>query len=190
MSQTKVDDDPIYHGSCVASKAAGLLHGVSKNSRLVIVKASHLLADNEWAFAVAYDDILQKGRLHKSVVLYARSSQVQYVHPSDLPPYWAGVKDLLSDMIKDDIFIVTSAGNEGKDSVYAENVPAIWGNTMMPLIVVGAVSVIGEIASISQRLDNEKMTVWAPGEKVKCATGIAGEQTVTGTSASAGMVGL
>lgn len=187
VSQTKDDNDRIYHGSCVASKAVGWIHGVSKNSRLVIVKASHDLVDNEWAFAAAYDDILQKGRIHKSVVLYARTSDTIYTVDSELPPHWAGIKDLVTDMLASGIIVVAGAGNEGKDYDHVNTVPAIWGESL-PLIVVGAVSVVGKIASISQSLFNDERNIWAPGENANCATGLAGEQTVSGTSVSAGMV--
>ncbi|KAL8942190.1 MAG: hypothetical protein Q9216_001798 [Gyalolechia sp. 2 TL-2023] len=187
VSQTKDDNDAIYHGSCVASKAAGWIHGVSKNSRLVVVKTSHSMADNEWAFAAAYDDIVRKGRVHSSVVLYARSSQVTYTLSSMLPEHWAGIRDLLFEMIDRDIMVVTSAGNEGVTNQYANTIPAIWGD-VVPLFVVGAVTLVGQISSMSQRLSGVGSNIWAPGEKVKCASGLSGEQTVTGTSASAGMV--
>ena len=69
-----VDDSAGGHGFCVASKAAGWKNGVSKNSRLVMLKASTTIADENWAFAKALDDIIEKHLQGKAVVVYPRLS--------------------------------------------------------------------------------------------------------------------
>lgn len=118
MARTKVDDDPKKHGSCVASKAAGSIYGVSKYSGLVIVKASNNLLDIEYAFGLAYDDIVAQGRQESSVILFAKSSIETYdpFHPDwlSLPPEWVSIRELLELLSSKGINVVVSTGNEGR----------------------------------------------------------------------------
>lgn len=190
VRQTKTDDSPIDHGSCVASKAVGFKNGVSKNSKLVIVKSSRTIADNHWAFAAAYDHIVRNRRQGRAVILYARCSEEKYRFDSILPPYWSGIKDLMIELFAQNVHIVACAGNEGQRSPTIDTVPAIW-KRVMPLIVVSAVTLRGGVAKFSQ--SNSiwgRPNIWAPGVGVQCAGGSSPSrmQTVNGTSAAAGMV--
>lgn len=182
------DNDPKEHGSCVASKAAGFINGVSKNSRLVIVKASHTMADTEWALAQIFDDIVKKGRQEKAVILYARSSTEEYSRESTLPVYWDSVRDLMHRLFGLGVHIVTSAGNDGQRSMVLDTVPAMW-NEILPFIVVGAVTSRGGAARFSQGMWLDRGLVHAPGVNVRCAGG-GNMQLFDGTSAAAGMVNL
>lgn len=90
------DDDKHGHGSCVASKAAGKLTGVSKNSRLVIMKASNWMYDELSAFVAVLHDVTQKRRGGRSVVVYSRSSHPVRYSPDtpweDLSEAWQSVR--------------------------------------------------------------------------------------------------
>lgn len=85
--------------------------------------------------------------------------------------------------------IVTSAGNEAIRSRVADTLPEIW-TEIMPLIVVGAVTLRSEVAKFSQISYNWSDTVWAPGVGIRCAGGDSpsGMKTVDGASPAAGMV--
>lgn len=174
----------------MASKAVGMVHGVSKQSTPVVIKTSHSMADNEWAFASAYDHILRNNRQDVSVILYARSSVETYTLDSQLPEHWDGIKELMFKLLEKKIKIVKSAGNEGAVSPHVNTVPAIWAK-IMPLFLVGGVTLTGAKSPLTQTISAEGVTMlWAPGEQVECANGLnpAGQKTVSGTSAAAGMV--
>lgn len=186
VQRSRRDSDRMEHGSCVASKAAGFVNGVSKNSRLVIVKASHTIADTEWAFAEIYDDIVAKGRQRNSVILYARSSTEVYGGGPALPVYWDSVRDLMWGLFNLSVHIVTSAGNDGQRSKTLDSIPAMW-HEILPFIVVGAVTTNGEVPGWSQGMFLDKGLVHAPGVNVRCAGGMK-MQYIDGTSVAAGMV--
>ena len=98
VRRTESDDDPQGHGSCVASKAAGWKTGVSKNSRLVVMKSSHSLQDITFAFFTAFEDIMAKSREKKAVVLYPRTSLRTFVDDSHLRPEWDFLSTIILDM--------------------------------------------------------------------------------------------
>ena len=186
-AKSEVDDDGAAHGSCVASKAVGWRNGVSKNSRLIIMKASHSVSDNNWAWAAALDDIIRKGRQGRAVVLYARSYTQLYTLESALPSDLTSVRELLYELIDESVVVVTSAGNDAlKRSPKIDTVPAIW-SPIMPILVVGAVTTGGQIAKFSQWI-NPDPVIWAPGDTVQCANGLSSSQTASGTSPAAAMV--
>ena len=106
------DDSANGHGTCVASKAVGWKNGVSKNTGLVILKASLSLVDDNWAFAVALDDIIAKNRQGKSVVLYPRTSFKQYGASTGWEANWRSIKSLIQDLFAQDVIVVTCAGND------------------------------------------------------------------------------
>lgn len=187
VRMTYDDNDPYHHGSCVASKVTGFFNGVSKNSHLVTVKATHNIADTAWAFSLIYDDIVKRGRQRDSVILFARSSQLTYYdNDSDLPVYWKTTRVLMHELFKLGVHIVTSSGNGGGA---IDTVPAIW-HKILPFIVAGAVTVRGEIPRFSQGTWLDDGLVHAPGVDVQCAGGpYQGKvQGINGTSAAAGMV--
>ena len=71
-SQTYVDSDTeLYHGTCVADKAAGADFGVAKESHLVIVKSDDTPTQMLSAYEMALDDIIKNERRFKSVVIHA-----------------------------------------------------------------------------------------------------------------------
>ena len=189
--ERKLSDDSIAgHGSCVASKAAGWKNGVSKNSRLVMMKTSLTLADTNWAFAEALDDILIKDRQGKAVVVYPRLSIKEYKTSDGVPRDWESIKQTTQDLMDNDVVVITCAGNDGTSKIPRWKLPALWSNVSddsFPLIVAGTVGATGGYTAMSQGRNIPDRLVWAPGDSVVCATG-----TVTkvgrGSSFSAGMV--
>ena len=190
MERKPVDDSIAGHGSCVASKAAGWKNGVSKNSRLVMLKASLTLADNNWAFAEALDDIMKKGRQGKAVVVYPRLSIKEYKTSDGVPREWESIKQITKDLMDNDVVVVTCAGNDGTSKIPRWKLPALWCNVSddnFPLIVAGATGATGGYTAMSQGRNVPDRLVWAPGDSVLCATG-TGTRVGRGSSFSAGMV--
>ena len=128
VTETKTDSDPDYHGSCVLSKAAGNIHGVSPDtSHLVIIKTSQTLADNLFAFVKALEDILRNDRGSQSVILYPRTSIKTYQPSSPLPSFWRAIKEDITDLLDAGVPIVTTAGPiVGAPRAPVNTVPALW----------------------------------------------------------------
>lgn len=192
VSPTTTDDDLSGHGSCVASKAAGWNAGVSKNSRLVVMKSLLTVADVNFAFAAALDDVVEKHRQGRAVVVFPATSIQTFNAGSDLPRNWRSVKELIQSLFFNGVPVVTAAGNNAARSSSLDTLPALWGLGFesFPLIVVGAATTDGSTARFSQGAANPDAIVWAPGESVVCANGpsSAGLSVRSGTSFAAGMV--
>ena len=191
VSKSTTDDNLGGHGSCVASKAAGWKTGVSKNSQLVMMKSLLTVADVNFAFAAALDDILEKGRQGKAVVVYPATSIETFSAGSSLPSNWKSVKGLIQELFAQNVVVVTAAGNNAARTTTLNTVPAMWGlNDDFPLIVAGAVRLDGTIARFSQGAGAMAQIVWAPGDSIVCANGPAAQGTAvrSGTSFAAGMV--
>ena len=193
VTRTKIDSDPNYHGSCVLSKAAGNIHGVSPDtSHLVIIKTSQALADNELAFFTALEDIYRYRRESQSVILYARTSMETYQPSSPLPSLWGAIKDDIKELLDAGVPIVTTAGPlDGPQQAPVNTVPALWA-AELPLIIVGATDVSGREYKRQQNLSGAGPyddIIYAPGE-VRCAGPGDREVARRGTSSAAGMVSL
>ncbi|KAL9592878.1 MAG: hypothetical protein Q9179_006287 [Wetmoreana sp. 5 TL-2023] len=193
VSRQATDDSKAGHGTCVSSKAAGWKNGVSKNSRLVMMKSSGTVADETWAFAEALDDILSKQRQRKAVVVYPRLSLTAFAPGSEPAANWDSIQALIRDLFEANVVVVNCAGNEATPrSSRVNRMPAVWASINYPLIVAGAVSNQGEIARFSQGRDTPSDIAWAPGDSVVCAKGTISpsapsERRGQGTSFSAGM---
>ena len=193
VSQSTTDDDLSGHGSCVASKAAGWKTGVSKNSHLVVMKSLTTLADINFAFAAALDDIIVKRRQGRAVVLYPANSIQTFSAKSPLPRNWQSVQELMQDLFAQNVVIVTGSGNDGARSSAVDTVPAVWASDPdFPLIVAGAAKLDGTIAGFSQGWATSSKIVWAPGDSIVCANGPSspGLAVRSGTSFAAAMVSI
>jgi len=189
--ETRSDDstdskgNPSGHGSCVASKAAGAIYGVSKNSKLVIVKSSLLQGDIVYSFSKVLDDIIDRNRQRKTVVVFAATSNGNSEDWS-----WRRVKSSIEDLIAADAVIIVPSGNRAAFHRRAKDVftfPAVWEAPDFPLIVAGAVENDGTESVYSQ--GPRHVTTWAPG-KVTCAKPSSGTASDIGTSFSTGMVSV
>ena len=191
VSDSTTDDNLAGHGSCVASKAAGWKTGVSKNSQLVVMKSLTTIADVNFAFAAALDDIIEKRRQGKAVVLFPANSIETFSLGYVLPKNWWVIKQLIEELFAQDVVVVTGAGNNALQSSALNTVPAMWGlDQDFPLIVAGAVRLDGTLAQFSQGAATLSDIVWAPGDNIVCANGPSspGLTVRSGTSFAAAMV--
>ena len=192
-SKSTTDDDLSGHGSCVASKAAGWKTGVSKNSQLVVMKSLPTLADINFAFAAALDDIIVKRRQGRAVVLYPANSIQTFSAKSPLPRNWRSVQELMQDLFAQNVVVVTGSGNNAARSSAVDTVPAIWASDPdFPLIVAGAAKLDGTVAPFSQGWAMSSDVVWGPGDSIVCANGPSapGLAVRSGTSFAAAMVSI
>ena len=193
VSKSTTDDDLSGHGSCVASKAAGWKTGVSKNSRLVVMKSLPTIADINFAFAAALDDIIEKRRQRRAVVLYPATSIQTFSAESALPRNWRSVQELMQQLFAQDVVVVTGSGNSAARSSAVDTVPAIWAlDPGFPLIVAGAATTDWTIARFSQGAATSSEIAWAPGDSIVCANGPSspGLAVRSGTSFAAAMVSI
>ena len=195
VTKQKTDDSKGGHGSCVSSKAAGWKNGVSKNSQMVMLKASSKAADEHWALARALDDVLEHNRQGKAVLLYPRSSISAFRSNSTLPVEWKFAQRIIQELMQNDVVVVTCSGNGGSwwRGSPPWKAPAVWSSSQYPLIVAGSVDLEGTYASFSQGSQVPERVVWAPGEKIQCARGTQSRShpfdvLASGTSFSAAMV--
>ena len=194
VRRTETDEDPFSHGSCVASKATGAQNGVSKTSRLVVVKSTLDLADIAWAFQEILNDVakLQNRRV---VVLLAATTIAAWRPEAFQDARFSRLYLRMKNLIELGAVVVVPAGDYGQRSFFADTVPAVFaspskipGQQALPLLVAGTVDNKGAEAQWSQNTLTDGM-VWAPGVKVSCTKkGWSLRSTETGTSISAGMV--
>ncbi|KAL8778971.1 MAG: hypothetical protein Q9213_007156 [Squamulea squamosa] len=183
---------PAGFSSCAASKAAGWYNGVSKNSKIVVIKGSMSLANNTWAFAKVLEDVILKRRQGKSVILYPRRSKHQLDAPSKRG--WERIRIIMQDLFAADVVIVSCAGDDAqriprRERNILDGFPAAWSSKTFPLIVAGAATGSGEFARFSRGVDVSQEVAWAPGDGVACASNVASrDQTGQGTAFAAGMV--
>ena len=214
VRRTQTDDSILGHGSCVASKAAGWTDGVSKNSRLVIMKSSLTLADQHWAFSAALDDIMSKGRRRRAVILYPRAStqaadSIGRGEEGGPVEMWIAIKNLIDDLARlAAALTVVPAGNFATRSKRIDTFPGIWASDFNPLskdaphplvvdnnpsvLAVGSITNFGSQAPSSQG-QGERFLRFAPGEDVRCAGGdpsLPAEVDAAGTSFAAAMVNV
>ena len=212
VRRTQTDDSTLGQGSCVASKAAGWKDGVSKNSRLVIMKSSLTLADQHWAFSTALDDIISKGRQRRAVILYPRAStqaaeRIGRVGREGPVEMWIAIKDLIDELSREaGALTVVPAGNFATRSKKIDTFPGIWASNSNPLsedapqlvvgdnnpsvLAVGSITNFGSQAPSSQG-QGEPFLRFAPGEDVRCAGGgpsSPAQVVAAGTSFAAAMV--
>ena len=191
VSRTKTEDDPTSHGSCVASKARGAKNGVSKTSRLVVVKSSLNLVDIVWAFQKIVNDVAKK-KSKRVVVLLAATTMTAWRSEALQDARFSRLYLRMENLIKLGAVVVVPSGDYGQRSFFADTVPAVFASPSkmlsqqaLPLLVVGSVDDTGAEPSWSQ--NTLTGMVWAPGVKVAC-TRKGLRSTATGTSFSAAMV--
>lgn len=152
------------HGSCVASKAAGWINGVSKSSQLIMLKINYTDDEVNWAFNKVWEDITKNRRSGKSVVVF----------PAAWPPTFdfSGFNDVrqtIQELFDINAVVVVPSGNYGdeKGRQDVDTLPGLWESKYFPLIVVGAVDDNGNIPTFSQ--GGSHVTTWAPGVQLSCS---------------------
>lgn len=154
------------------------------------MKSLPTVADINFGFAAALDDIIEKKRQGRAVVLYPATSIKTYARYG-LPKNWWSVKEIIKELFAQDVVVVTGAGNDAARTLLLDTVPALWGlDEDFPLIVAGAIKIDGTIALFSQGAADPARILWAPGESVVCANGPSspGLTYRSGTSFAAAMV--
>jgi hypothetical protein len=160
------------HSTCSASKAAGTLYGVAKNSKLIMAKLGGSIAIKERSigsvFGLVASDVLQNGQQKKCVVSLSWSSEPRA--SGIIPQHWVAATQPMRTLMNDlDCVIVKSAGNErnsdGTNSNISRN-PQVFAGDDFPLINVASVDNDGVPSPRSQR--GPKLTVWAPGNPAIC----------------------
>ena len=182
---TRTDDavaEWTSHGTCVASKAVGLNYGVSKNSNLIVLKATYDIEDIIWALVSAHKSILVNNRQGRAVISLALAADAS----TQDDPEMQRVKEIMGDLFDIDATIVVPSGNYGYQARQVSTVPGIWESEAFPLIVVGAITRGGLSTALSQ--GGSHVATYAPGENVLCANKDHGHGLLSGTSAASGMV--
>ena len=181
------DMGPGYHGSCVASIAAGAFNGVCKQSKLVVIKIGLSLPLRElvWAFDAILTDIKNGGNVKPGVILFPFAS---FDNPDIME--WVLIKMGMTKIIAQGGTIVVPAGNyahNARSRSEADTLPAVWADATFPLIVAGAVNNDGKHFYVSQ--GGRHVTAWAPGVNNPCAAGPGTRfLAIRGTSGAAAMV--
>ena len=179
-----MEDSGQGHGSCVASKAAGRCNGVSKASKLVILKTPFDLRGIAWSFDKVCGLIERRHKSQKrSVVVFPASAGTNDFREQNRYP-WNWVKPIIQELFKIDAIVVVPSGNYRSNWLRrnVDTVPGIWASPNFPLIVIGAVDNDGNQANFAQ--GGDRVTTWAPGVQVRCA----GADAASGTSFAAPMV--
>lgn len=194
----RVRTDPAKngHGTCVASKTSGNCMGVFNNSRLVMVKSSGTKNDLLSAFYKIHENIRDRGRQQRSVLVYPRTSLdvLTASQPASWDATWDTVRYLIGLIHRLGVVIVVSAGNDADRYSGLDTLPAAWReyDPDFPIISAGAVTKHGAFAKFSQGKLSSAQPVWAPGVAIKCVTpNPAGRpiiNTTSGTSFAAPMV--
>jgi len=179
----RTDDSASSHGSCVASKAAGV----------VMVKINEKASNVVWAFNTINDDIVRKGRRGRAVIAYPNTAKD--ANQGGFPGYpWSNAYAFMKDLFQNDVIVVVPSGNFGAERgrSLVDTLPATLEKSNDPkfsLIVAGAVDNLGAVPPFSQGPNH--VTAWAPGLSVRCAARGSphGLQAISGTSFSTGTVG-
>ena len=184
IHEQRKTDNGWGHGSCVASKAAGQLNGVSKYSHLIMLQINHSPDDTMWAFNKVAEEIEDNGRQGSSILIYTAA---WLDNPDNR--IFRQIRRSIQDLFNLQTVVVVTAGNYGATPgrKLVDTLPALWSNHAFPLIVVGAVDNYGNIAKFSQT--GERVTAWAPGVGISCSGDkLNGTGYGYGTSFSAPMV--
>ena len=179
--------DFVTPDTCAASKSVGKSYGVFKYARLKPVKTDTSTAGLLEGFQLVRDDVAKYGRQGKAIVFshweFRRSDARTMMT-------WQVVERFLQDLYKESVLVITAAADSAWRSQAVDSLPALFGlQKELPVITSGAVNRRGRRIGWSQRLsaDGRDLTIWAPGEQVRCHPGQS-LPYATGTAYAAGMV--
>ncbi|KAI4137800.1 MAG: hypothetical protein L6R39_007088, partial [Caloplaca ligustica] len=84
------------------------------------------MVDTIWAFAKTLDDILDKKRQGKAVVVYPRLSLIPDSSPEE-SANWDSIYSLIRDLFDANTVVVNCAGNEATSQTSrVDRMPAVW----------------------------------------------------------------
>ena len=180
-NQNEIDESGDYHGTCVASKAAGRINGVTRANQIIMMKKTEYMSDTLWAWGEILRRVLQDPNHTMSVVVFPH---VGISNPLTARS-WSQIKNYMRKLFAADVVIVGVAGNDGaQGSPVVNTQPSVWEDDTFPMIVAGAVDNNGVLQSFSQ--GGPHVNAWAPGFQVDCAG--SPKAISSGTSFSAPMV--
>lgn len=105
------DDSPNGHGTCGASKAAGILYGSAKASELVVVKMRGITTTEiSQVFDLVLRDIQAHNLQNKAVVSCSFGSK-EPVDLANLSNAWKSAKRQMQVLIQNNVVVVVSGGN-------------------------------------------------------------------------------
>ncbi|KAI9748645.1 MAG: hypothetical protein M4579_007159 [Chaenotheca gracillima] len=157
------ESDPLSHGACVISKAAGWYYGVAKRANVVSAKIRYSSGDFGVMRAldlIARDITLpMRGKVVVNISIALTQSPQSVI---------GAVRNMMDAMIRElGVIFVVPSGNFGGSSPNINQFPAAFGFEL-PIIVVGAVDEEGITPLFSQ--GGPHLTVSAPGVSVLCST--------------------
>ena len=197
--RTPTDDDPLGHGTFVASKAVGRINGVARNGILIAVKSTRKLSDVIAALDQTILDVATHGQgRNPSVVVCTLAIKKKWRRNAWMPPIkdrlWAIFRDQLTVLGQMNTVVVISGGNSadraGESQVSNFEFPKLFRNDeTLPVIVASATNQHGQPANWAQSLESMR-EVWAPGEMLRGATIGDGDRFTecSGSSGTAGVV--
>ncbi|KAJ5591592.1 uncharacterized protein N7459_001961 [Penicillium hispanicum] len=178
-------EDTTYegHGTCVADKAVGVLHGIAKGAEFTMVPG------------LGTEDDLNLAGLQALVEDIRSTKQKTAKGATDTPTFFVvnlsyHIKGLTEDpdtlekyrqeylaIVKEGALLVISAGNDGRTIKNTNKYPALFAQEdafKNNTIVVGGINVLGRRAAFSQ--GGPLVKIWAPtldknDKGIKCASG-------------------
>lgn len=125
------ETDEQNHGSCVLSKVAGKTYGVAKKANVVIAKVGVQQTDTALAGWYTYllgkvrEDILRENLKGRAVVNLSGGL------PLTDPDVIGAMKTAVESLLKDDVVVVTTSGNDKVSRLLLPNFELRWSATTM-----------------------------------------------------------
>ncbi|KAF1998965.1 subtilisin-like protein [Amniculicola lignicola CBS 123094] len=189
----ETDDNDDSHGTNMASLALGAFYGVSKLARLVSIKTSDTLADNNEGLRLAWEHIRNNNRQDRSIILnpagHANPTGRNVLNPNhrEYDPdafYCRQVLDALFDL---GVPVIVGAGNDRRNRRDVVDFwPANWAQGDFPLLVAGEVDYERHRSQISQ--GGHRVTTWVFSERAQTINRDGTFEVTWGTSAAAAIL--
>lgn len=190
VPKTEPEMDVEGHGTCVASKVAGIKYGVAKKASLIMVKIAKVCNSLLEALARILNDLRRREKAGENIAGYnVITIQHQTGAGKKVSKLTTALMKILISTIMEryGVVIVCAAGNDARE---VDSLPSSF-SPQLPLIVVGGVDPVTGDRSVESNF-GLAVTVSAPGEVV-CASprdgsGWAREGTSFAAPAVAGVV--
>lgn len=181
--ETESDENAFGHGSCAASKIAGVNFGVAKKVSLIVVKLGRYLSSALDGLTLILNDLRRRSKEGEYIPGYNVVNAQFGIKKTEVGKYSATIINaLISIFIKTyGVIFVCAAGNSGGE---IDTLPALL-SPKLPIIVVGGVNLYtGQTLPYSN--GGRSLTVSAPGQVI-CAGRENGDatQVLLGTSFAA-----
>lgn len=181
----ETDPDPNGHGTCVASKIAGLTNGVDKDGNLIVVKTTNWQSSVLNALSKIISDLERRG-MGKGFAIVNISMGWQSVYGENEKRMAKLIRRLVEEF---QVVIVVSTGDDQtRSNQPIDFYPALF-SLDMPIITVGAVQPYGG-ATLPFSMSGPGLTVSGPAY-VKCSYGSPGfhnDKRRSGTGYAAAVV--